>query len=243
MWWSGMSWHLCCPASSAGDIPSLIQVVSHSVLACLFSDDLGGLQHVLVCLSFQAALRATWHEWCRWTPTCLGMFVLQPELQAVTPGDTREWSGRLASNVTEQKERNGLLAKGVAGIYVTEDLSVTKRINVMVGITRSNVICLIWFFGVAIFWSCWDVAQKPQVSCAAFKVQAALNTDQPVMQKTSRCMIWMQHRAIKFWNHERSRDFTAGCKCRLFSFEDYLDFLHHSPQPLAFKRRIVWDLR
>ena len=90
---------------------------------------------------FQAALQATWHEWCRWTPTCLGMFVLQPELQAVTPGDIREWSGRPAGNVTDQKKkRNGLLAKGVAGIYVTEDLSVTKRMNVMVGFTRSKVI-------------------------------------------------------------------------------------------------------
>ena len=74
------------------------------------------------------------------------MFVLQPELQAVTPGDILERSGRPASNVTEQKERNGLLAKGVAGIYVTEDLSVTKRINVMVGISRSKVISYISLF-------------------------------------------------------------------------------------------------
>ena len=94
-WWPGMSWHVCCPASSAGDISWLIQMVSHSVLAWLFSklhcsrhdmSDSGGLQHVLACLGmfvFQAALQATWHEWFRWTPTCLGMFVLQPELQAV----------------------------------------------------------------------------------------------------------------------------------------------------------------
>ena len=50
---------VACPASSADNIPSLIQMVSHSVLACLISmlccsrhdmSDSGGLQHVLACL-------------------------------------------------------------------------------------------------------------------------------------------------------------------------------------------------
>ena len=39
--------------------------------------------------------------------------------------------------------------KGVAGIYVTDNLSVTKRVNVMVGITRSKVIDWIISLNVA----------------------------------------------------------------------------------------------
>ena len=68
-------------------------------------------------------------------------------------------------------------------------------------------------FWVAILWSCWDVAQKPQVSCVEFKVQAAPNIDQPVLQKTSRWMIW-----IKFECNTKQSNFEPRAWSRLHSW-------------------------
>mgnify|MGYP000382756459 CR=1 FL=1 len=55
---------------------------------------------------------------------CIGK---QQLVQAVAPGDIRECRGKPASNVTDPRQTsNGWLAKGVAGIYVTADLSVSR---------------------------------------------------------------------------------------------------------------------
>ena len=101
---------------------------------------------------FQAAMQATWHEWCRWTPTCLGMFVLQPELQAVTPGDILEWSGRPASKSQSKKNAMACLQMCQWPGGMPKDMPRLKRINVMVGITRSKV----FFCKASAAWGKWE---------------------------------------------------------------------------------------